>query len=301
MSADSFITVGDAPIALVDSGVGGLSVLRTVCKLMPRENFLYVADTARLPYGSRTESDVVSFSCQMINLAVSMGAKLVLVACNTSSVSIPAELYQRFSVPVMNIVASFSDAKKDFDREKRAAVIATELTIASGVYQKIISQFNLDMSVIGVPCPMLVPIIENEVIPLRGVEWVLLQCLAPLLDSDIGTIVYGCSHYAFLDNEIRKVLGKNVNVIDPAEYFARHVAHYVNSGQLERYSATARLVADYCIDASATTTGAGVRCNTDDMRTLFFTTGDPVCFASNVKRLLGFSPRVERVIVGEVA
>lgn len=285
MKHNSDISDG-SPIAVFDSGVGGLSVLREVYKLLPNERFLYIADTAHLPYGSRLTEDVIAYSRHAIHLAIEMGAKLVLVACNTSAVSIPNNTYSEFCVPVLNIVSSFTHAKVDFQTVKRAAVIATPLTIRSNCYQNMIRKFNPQIDVVDISCPMLVPVIENEIVPLHGVKDMLLSYFSPILERKVDTLVYGCSHYGFLEDEIRQLLGKNLRILNPAVYFAEYVMQYIREQQI---LIPTRLTIK-CTDNVCTAKQKDVT-----MNTAFFVTGNPITFAHNVHRLLKFKPDVKQV------
>jgi glutamate racemase len=268
-----------------------LSVLKALHKLLPDEHFLYIADTARLPYGSRSIDEVIEFSCQMIHLAIGMGAKMVLIACNTSASSLPKEWYKRFSVPILNIVDPLEEIIGIMG--KRVAIMATPLTIDNGIYQKMISEKDASIQIIGIPCPMLVPVVENDVIPLNGVSSVLWSYLVPILDMMPTSVVYGCSHYVFLDQEIREILGYEVRVLDPAQYFAQFVAKYILDGQLEKYRQNTRLLSEYM---GGKNRAFWKKESLKQMNALFYVTGDPFPFAHSVNRLLGFKPYVQSVV-----
>ncbi len=292
-------TTNLSPIAIFDSGVGGLSLLKEIVELLPDERFLYIADTARLPYGSRSREEVAAFTCQMLYLAVDMGAKLILNACNTSTASLPKEIYDNFPLPVLNIISPIADIVKTFG--KVIAVIATPLTIASGIYQNTLREHVSGIDVIGIPCEMLASIVEDEVIPIYDTQKFILFYLEPFLGAEIDTLIYGCSHYTFLDKEIKNVVQGKINIVDPARQFAIYVQRYVNENGFSYNNDVIRVIHEnnhtYQFLVSQNTIKKDVQ--KQYLNTCFFSTGNPTTFASNVLRLIGFRPNVEQIFLGE--
>jgi glutamate racemase len=220
--------VSSAPIALFDSGLGGLTVAKALRRLLPHETLVYFGDTARLPYGTKSPSTVYQFSRQCLRFLLSLKPtpKLLVVACNTASALALDKLRADFSVPIIGVLEPGAAAAVEATQgrpphERRIGLIATEATIASNAYPAAIRALDPDAQVIGRACPLLVPMIEEgreDTDLLVGL--VLREYLAPFLELDVSALILGCTHYPIFAGAIRETVGDNVALIDSARQTA---------------------------------------------------------------------------------
>lgn len=220
-------------IGIFDSGVGGLTVLKEIIQLLPNEDLLYLGDTARVPYGTKSAATVQKYALEAASFLVDQGVKLLVVACNTASaVALPA-LRERFQLPVIGVIEPGA-RRAAGSSNRRIGVIGTEGTVNSGRYEAAIHALLPDAKVFSVPCPLFVPLAEegwaeHEVARLTAVEYLL-----PLIEAQIDTLVLGCTHYPLLRNTLQKVLGPHVVLVDSAEETAYTVAALFRSQGLDR-------------------------------------------------------------------
>lgn len=206
------------PIGLYDSGIGGLSVVREVFRQLPQESVLYFGDTARVPYGPRPADEILAFNREILAMLLAGGAKLILIACNTSSaIALPA-LQAECPVPVIGLIGP--GAETALAVGTRVGVIATEGTIRSGAYGRQLRALAPEAEVQEVACPPLVPLIESGEWDGPEAEAIVEGCLAPFAEAP-DCLVLGCTHYPHLAPLIARVLGDSVVLVDPA---ARAVA-----------------------------------------------------------------------------
>ncbi len=211
-------------IGIFDSGIGGLTVFKEIRKFLPGEELLYLGDTARVPYGTKSPRTVLRYALESAGFLVGKKVKMLVVACNTaSSVALP-ELEERFSLPVLGVIEPGARKAVECTRNGRVGVIGTEGTIGSSAYTRAIHAINPDIEVLGISCPLFVPLAEegwaeHEVARIAAREY-----LTPLMKRGIDTLVLGCTHYPLLKNTLRDVLGEGVTLIDSAEETARMVA-----------------------------------------------------------------------------
>ena len=215
-------------IGVFDSGVGGLTVVRALNKLLPGESVVYFGDTARVPYGSKSPETVIRFSIEDAEFLIGKGVKLLVVACNTaSSVSLPA-LREFAEVPVTGVIIPGAKAAAEVTKSGVVGVIGTLGTISSGAYQKALKSYDSVSRVIAQPTPLLVPLVEEGWLDHRITEMVLREYTAPLVSEGIDTLVLGCTHYPLLKNALLKVLGESIRLVDSAESTAVEVAYILN-------------------------------------------------------------------------
>lgn len=205
-----------APIGIFDSGVGGLTVLREIYRQLPNESVLYFADTARLPYGSRSPEEILYFARQILTWMASQQVKMVMMACNTSSALALDIVQSEFSFPILGLVRPGAQAAAR--RGRRIGVIATEATVSSQAYQKAIEELDNTCQVWQVSCPQFVPIVENNQINQPQARQAAATYLQPLLQAKIDTLVYGCTHYPHLSAVLQEILPAPTQYIDPAIY-----------------------------------------------------------------------------------
>jgi glutamate racemase len=217
------ISDSELPIGIFDSGVGGLTVVRQIHKVLPHEDIVYLGDTARVPYGTKSPGTVVRFSCEDTAFLLQQNVKAVVVACNTASAWALPTLEKKFKVPIFGVIVPGVRAAIEASRNRRIGVIATSATICSKAYSNGLLARCETAKVFALACPLLVPLVEEGWTRHQVTESVLREYLAPLRRHRIDTLVLGCTHYPLLKPAIRAVVGKGVTLIDSAESCARYV------------------------------------------------------------------------------
>jgi glutamate racemase len=211
------------PIGIFDSGVGGLTVVAEVHHALPHENLVYLGDTARVPYGTKSPSTVVRFACEDTQFLIEQNVKAVVVACNTVSAWALPTLEGKFPVPIFGVIIPGVQSALGQTRNHRIGVIGTSATIRSQSYDRAILARDHGAKVFARTCPLLVPLVEEGLIRHTVTTTMLEEYLAPLLKHQIDTLVLGCTHYPLLKNAIRAVVGKKVCLVDSAQSCARFV------------------------------------------------------------------------------
>lgn len=208
-------------VGLFDSGVGGLSVLKQFLKFLPNEKFIYLGDTARVPYGNKSEQTVIEYSRQCSEFLISKGVKLIVIACNTASAIALDEVRKIVKVPVIGMIEPASKAALINSQKKKIGVIGTRATIASSAYQVKLKELarNSNIEIYAKPCPLLVPLVEEGYANHLITRTVVQEYLSEFLEYDIDTLVLGCTHYPLLKQVINEVL-PNINLIDSGEHSA---------------------------------------------------------------------------------
>ena len=225
--------MGDA-IGVFDSGVGGLTVLKEILRLMPEENTIYLGDTARVPYGTRSASTIRKYARQTTSFLVSKGVKMLVVACNTSAaVALPALRRHFPGLPVIGVIEPGARAAAAASTSGRIGVIGTEGTIGSGAYERAIRRLRPDADILSSPCPLFVSLAEEGWVEGKVARLVAREYLEPLREKGIDTLVLGCTHYPLLKGTIRRVMGQQVLLIDSAEETARAVREKLRGAGLE--------------------------------------------------------------------
>lgn len=203
------------PIGFLDSGVGGLTVVKEVMDLLPNEEIYYIGDSARNPYGPRPLSEVLEYTLQLANFLVSKGIKLLVIACNTATVAALDVLQERLSIPVIGVIESGTKAAIRSSQNKNIGVIGTEGTIQSNEYEKQIMTLLEGAKVQSVACPQFVSIVEKHQYEDELAKKVVSQELEPFLGSKMDTLILGCTHYPLLQNIIQDFFGDDLTLIDP--------------------------------------------------------------------------------------
>ncbi len=212
-----------APIGVFDSGVGGLTVLKALAAQLPRERFVYLGDTARLPYGTKSPQTVVRYALQAARKLTEYGVKCLILACNTASaVGLAAVSEEVRDVPVIGVIEPGAQAAALASRSGHIAVIATEGTVRGGAYQDAILRRRGDARVSAVPAPLFVALAEEGLCGGPIAQSVARYYLEPLFDAGAGasrpdTLVLGCTHFPMLADTIRIVAGPDVGIVDSAE------------------------------------------------------------------------------------
>jgi glutamate racemase len=210
------------PIGIFDSGIGGLTVVRQIHKVLPQEDLIYLGDTARVPYGTKSPSTVIRFACEDTQFLLERKVKAVVVACNTCSAWALPMLEKKFKVPIFGVIVPGVQAALERTRNRRIGVIGTSATIRSRAYSNGILALG-GRKAFTQACPLLVPLVEEGWLNHAVTVSVLREYLRPLLAHRIDTLVLGCTHYPLLKKSIQKVAGKRVALVDSAESCARAV------------------------------------------------------------------------------
>lgn len=211
----------DMPIGFFDSGVGGLTVLKEVKKLMPNENIIYFGDTLHVPYGEKTKEQLLDYSKDILKFFQEKHCKAVVMACNTTSSTIYENIKYKYYFKIYPIVQSIAKIIGKTHLE-RIGIFATPATINSGAYQKEIAKYNSDMKIYGMDCPDWVKIVENNISENPECIEIIKKDLNTMLRMNPQKIILGCTHYPFLLPMLTKFAPKEL-FIDPAAYFARSI------------------------------------------------------------------------------
>lgn len=210
-----------APIGIYDSGLGGLSVVRQVMRVLPQESLLYVADTARVPYGGRNPEEIRRFSYEILDFLVEQGVKMIAVACNTSSVLILPSSQKHRHVSLHGLAQAGARLPAGI---KRVALLATEATVRSGQYKRLLQLHHPFVELVEVACPDFVPLVESGRWESAEAFEIVAQRLAPLKQRGLDAVILGCSHFPYLHRAIQAALGPQVQLLDPAERLASQLA-----------------------------------------------------------------------------
>jgi len=216
--------MNNRPIGIFDSGVGGLTVVKEIFKALPNEKIIYLGDTARVPYGTKSGETIKRFSIENAEFLMQFNVKLIVVACNTaSSIALPV-LRKRFKVPIVGVIKPGAKKAARLTNKARIGVIGTPATIKSRSYKKAIDGILGRAKVVSQACPLFVPLAEEGWLDNRITLDIAKKYLAPLTREKIDTLVLGCTHYPLLKNVISRVVGRGVRIVDSASSVAEEVA-----------------------------------------------------------------------------
>jgi glutamate racemase len=272
-----------APIGLFDSGLGGLTVLRQVYRQIPQESVLYFGDTARLPYGTRSQTEIIQFMREILAWMVGQGTKMVVMACNTSSALALETVRSEFKIPIVGLI--LPGARAAVQQGKRIGVIATPATAASDAYRQAILEIDGTAQVWQVGCPEFVPLIEQNRIHDPYTAQVARRYLAPLLEQNIDTLIYGCTHYPYLEPVLRQILPASVQLVDPAVHV---IASAVQELELLGLRHGTQGRSNRCLT---------VRSRPHHLSTRFCVSGSPQTFNQLATPWLGYTPSAEAVFL----
>ena len=217
------------PIGIFDSGVGGLTVYRALHERLPSEHFVYLGDTARVPYGTKSLSTVERYAIENARFLEAHGIKLLVVACNTASALALPAIRDAVGVRVIGVIDPGARAATSIAAGKKIGIIATEATVQSGAYANAIARIDPLLEVIERACPLFVPLAEEGWAETEVARAVAEQYLADLRSKDIGALVLGCTHYPILRDLIGEVIGTEVPLIDSGDAAAREVQTLLES------------------------------------------------------------------------
>ena len=252
-------------VGVFDSGIGGLTVLKELYRQLPSESILYFADSARLPYGTRSPEEILQFVREILVWMTKQEVKMIIMACNTSSALALDLVRTEFNLPILGLI--LPGARAAVKAGKRIGVLATPATVASNAYLSALQEIEPSIKVWQVPCPELVPLIEQNRLEDPYTLEIIRQYLKPLFANKIDTLIYGCTHYRYLSKILRKILPASIAIIDPARYVVS--------------------AADREMEL------LGIKNLSNPLPTRFCVSGDPGKFALLSHSCLGYTPDVE--------
>jgi glutamate racemase len=257
------------PIGIFDSGVGGLSILKEVKKLLPSENFIFVADQGNVPYGGKTQKQLQSYADKIMAFLMQKNVKAVIVACNTATVYAIDFLREKYKIPIIGTVPVVKTIA-NITKTKKTAVFSTPATVKSPYLQKLITKFAPNVTVYKIGGTGLEELVETGDLENKKIDQILHQLLEPLLKKNVDAIALGCTHYPFLRDKIEEIVGKNVQVVDSGGAVARRTKEILQENKILSNK------------------------RTEDF---YYTTGSKQKFARAVKSLLKKSPRNINAII----
>lgn len=257
------------PIGVFDSGVGGLSVLKELKKLLPEENYIFVADQLNVPYGEKTQKELENITLKICNFFLSKNAKLIVAACNTATCYALEHLRANINIPIIGTVPAVKPAAEK-SKKKSIGIISTPATSKSKYLKNLVKTYAKNTRVENIGCFGLENAVEKGEINTLGVKNLLVEYLAPIRKSGADVIVLGCTHYPFLKSQIKKIVGKNVQLIDSGKAIASHTKNTLgNLNLLNKVSG----------------------------KTEYFTTGNPELFSKIASTLLKKPVTSQRIIL----
>lgn len=265
--------LSDLPIGIIDSGVGGLTVMDELLKRMPNEQFLYIGDDARCPYGNRSPQEVVKFTHELISTLHGFGVKMVVIACNTATAFALEHVRPLFNFPIIGVIEPGARTAVEKSKTKQIVVLGTSGTVKSQAYDHAILALAPDASIHGLACPEFVPIVERGVYKLEEADQVVGKTLAPLALETFDAVILGCTHFPLLSHFIYKHLPAGIELITSGSATADTAIRILDELHLQRRASAAR-------------------------QSTFYTTGNPYHFELIVKDWLHIDePAVKKLVL----
>lgn len=222
-------------IAILDSGVGGLTVAKEVMRQLPREKIIYFGDTARAPYGPRSSEEVKVFTEQIVDYLIQFNPKLIVIACNTATAAALDYISDKVDIPVIGVIHPGARAAISATKTGRVGVIGTVGTIGSGAYTAALKQLSPYIEVVSQACPALVPLVEQGMFRSKESDQAVIESLNGIKHEPIDTLILGCTHYPFLVEPIGRAMGPGVKLISSADETAREISTILyDKGKLAR-------------------------------------------------------------------
>lgn len=212
------------PVGVFDSGVGGLTVLHECLVNLPQEDYLYLGDTLNFPYGPRSLAEVRRLAFTAMEYLIAQDVKLIVVACNSAGAAALPQLQAAFATPIIGVVIPGAWAAVQATRNRRVGIMATEATVRSNAYQRALHTLDAGLEIFPMACPRLAPLIQAGDVFSEETEAAARECVAPLKEADVDTIILGCTHYPLITPMLRRLCGPRMSLIDSAEETAREVA-----------------------------------------------------------------------------
>ncbi len=223
----------NAPIGVFDSGIGGLTVVKHLMEILPYEDIVYFGDTARVPYGTKSEEVVKRFAFEDSRFLLKHNVKVIVVACNTVSATAIHLLKEYLPVSVIGVMQPGAAAAVNKTKNGRIGVIGTTTTIRSQRYKQKIQQINPDIQVVSQACPLFVPLVEEGLIEDEATSLIGKRYLDDLIENKIDSLILGCTPYPVLKNTIQRIVGDNVVLVDSGEETAKELKRFFKENELE--------------------------------------------------------------------
>ena len=211
----------NAPIGVIDSGVGGLTVAKAIMELLPNETIYYIGDTARCPYGPRSKQEVRTFTWQMAKELERMGVKMLVIACNTATAVALESLQKHMPFPVLGVINAGARAAIKATKKNEIVVLATEGTIKSAAYEIAVHSLSTSAKLHPLACPTFVPIVESGEYEGQFSYDLVREGLKPIMEENFDTVILGCTHYPIIQKQIAAAVGPDVKIVSAAEETAR--------------------------------------------------------------------------------
>ena len=220
-----------SPIGIFDSGIGGLSILKEINRVLPNENTIYLADNKNCPYGNKNISEIIKLSLKNTSVLIKMDCKIIVVACNTATTNAIKKIRNSFSIPIIGIEPAIKPALLN-TKTNKIGVLATEMTLTSSLFNQTSNKFSDNIEIIEQIGFGLVDLIEEGGVNTEKTKQLLKSYLDPMLDSNIDQLVLGCTHYHFLVPIIRKIIPKEITIQDPNKVIAKQIKKILNRENL---------------------------------------------------------------------
>lgn len=217
-----------SPIGIFDSGIGGLTVAKRIIAMLPNENIVYFGDTARVPYGTKSNEIVIEYSFQDAQFLIDKNVKLIIVACNTASSIAISKLKEKFNIPIIGMIEPGTQLALKSTKNGRIGVIGTNATISNKAYSNELKSLEKNLEIIEKPCPLFVPIAEEGWLDHEATKLIAKEYLQELIDFGIDTLILGCTHYPLLSGVIQEIMGDDVKLIDSGMAASLEVEDYLN-------------------------------------------------------------------------
>lgn len=238
----------EKPIGVFDSGIGGLTVVKRLTSILPNENIIYFGDTARVPYGSKSNSTVIEYSLQASEFLIKKGVKAIVVACNTASSVAIDEIKKHYNVPIIGMIEPGSKYALKITKNNKIGVAGTRATINNKAYSNYIKLLNSNIEVFEIACPLFVPLAEEGWINHESTKLIAKEYLNELKDKQIDTLILGCTHYPLLSEIIQNVMGSDVELVDSGVASAEVIRNEINRIGFETNSRTLGRTSFYVSD-----------------------------------------------------
>ncbi|MFD1065415.1 glutamate racemase [Oceanobacillus locisalsi] len=221
------------PIGVIDSGVGGLTVVHELMRQLPKEPLIYLGDTERCPYGPRTEEEVKQFTWEMVHFLLKKNIKMLVIACNTATAFAINDLHEKLDIPVIGVIKPGARAAIKSTENDYIGIIGTEGTIRSEAYNDALRQIKSEIEVLSLACPAFAPMVEKGLLEGPEARRVVEKSLVPISKHDkMDTLILGCTHYPLLKDTIQEVVGEDIKVISSSEETARETSTTLDIHQI---------------------------------------------------------------------
>lgn len=219
--------MNNSPIGVFDSGVGGLTTVTELQKLLPNESIVYFGDTDRTPYGSKLQSTIIEYCREIVDFLLSKNVKIIVIACNTATAYALETLQSEYDVPIFGIIKHGAVGAVGATKNNRVGLLATNGTVQSKSYHKQILELNSDIDIFAKGCPAFVSLVEEGFSDHKGTELIAVDYIKEVIDSDIDTLILGCTHFPLMRNCIKNVIPKHITLIDPSVNTCRVLSEYL--------------------------------------------------------------------------